>query len=162
MRTCPHCGYEINQCRCGTGEAGTTPTIPGKFNYYQDYSKDDTPYARTSPIQRNSGVVKHFPELSPLNDESVTIWAERIDRKAHDLTQHARWYHLYGTRKAPWPCHSTTMYCFICTLCDLVDNMRHYIDSTLLLYPKNDWIWVVRNNKEGYPQDFKVIHRLSA
>lgn len=148
-KTCPHCGYEINHCRCGDGETGTTPTVQGRFNYYSDMADDSHPYARTSPINRSGDArVKHYAELAPLDNELVLTWINRTAKHSAELAEHSRWHHLYGTRK-PWACHTSGRYCFICTLCDLNDNLRELAVSFIAFDPNYALRWHVAEDIKG-------------
>lgn len=96
-----------------------------KFNYYTDYTKEKNLYAMTSSIhqQQQRNEIKHNNDILPIDRESLNIWLKRTIKSSMDLTEYSRNQHIHGTTKT-WACHTSSRYCFICTLCDFVDILR--------------------------------------
>ncbi len=134
--TCTHCGYDMELCQCGK-----KLNMAGNVEKYQNYNNYENPnrnpFAMTSPrmYQRDEESNKFFTEILPINNEEVAIWVQRTQIHTEKLTSYSRNHHIYGTKRE-WACHSSTRYCFICTLCDFVDILRSMALSYLDLYPK--------------------------
>ncbi len=75
---------------------------------------------RSRDIER----LKYFEELFPEDQEPLAIWLRRTARHVHQLTEYAQHQHVYGTKRT-WSCHESSRYCFICTLCSMVENLRN-------------------------------------
>lgn len=99
--------------------------------HYQDYYSNAFArenFAQTSRIERHTEAERKFmEELLPVQNESAKTYIDRIDINEGKLIEHSIWYHLYGTRKGVWPCHSSSRYCFICNLCQMVEINRQMI-----------------------------------
>lgn len=124
--TCAHCGYENRHCQCNE-QPEKYPS--GYFNYYGNtWSRDN--FAITSRIQRHTEAERKFmEELLPIDKEDVKTYLERSDIAMQKLIEHSIWYHLYGTKKGVWPCHSSSRYCFICNLAQFVEINRTFMMS---------------------------------
>ncbi len=126
--TCPSCGYEKVHCICNNrNQAGTTNlrNTSGqtrKFQNYQNYSDHDD-YAETSRIYRGSDEEKFMAEFYPIDGETMDIYIARTQLAEEKLIEHSMYKHIFGGRK-PWPSHTSTRYCPVCTLCQFVNIHR--------------------------------------
>lgn len=124
--TCASCGYEKRNCMCGRPK-----NTSGEYTMYQNY-KDfrNTPdYAMTARINRSSAEDrKIMEELLPTNNENVITFLQRSDLASSKLIEYSINHHLYGTKRV-WSCHTTSRYCFICTLSQFLNILRSTLSS---------------------------------
>ncbi len=96
-----------------------------KYSNYTDYSKEENMYAMHTTVRaRDIEHLKYFEELFPEEQEPLEIWLRRTARHVHKLVEYAQHQHVYGTKRT-WSCHESSRYCFICTLCSMVENIRN-------------------------------------
>lgn len=128
-KTCSSCGYQMAYCECG--KRRNTSGDVAKFNNYQDYYSNNWArknFAMTSRIERHSEAERKFmEELIPIDGENAITYIQRTDINEAKLIEHSIWYHLYGTRKGAWPCHTSSRYCFICNCCQMLEINRQVI-----------------------------------
>ncbi len=144
--TCTHCGYDTLHCECGKPRNSSGDVT--RYTNYTNWKDKQNMYAMTSPrmYQRDSENNKFFEEILPINNEELKTWVERTTVHTIKLTEYSRDHHIYGTKRV-WACHSSSRYCFICTLCDFVDILRSLALSILALYPKPVY-WSVSESRE--------------
>lgn len=131
--TCAHCGYHRSMCECSVKR--NTSGDPVKYSYYDStWSRDN--FALTSRIERHSQAERKFmEEFLPVQGEHLYNYYDRSDIHMQKLVEHSIWYHLYGTKKGVWPCHSSSRYCFICNLCQQVEIDRQIMNKIRPLLP---------------------------
>ncbi len=129
--TCPSCGYEKIHCICnnknqhGTMYNRNTSGETQKYQYFQNYSNNPDDYSETARIYRHTDEQKFMEELNPVNEEYVTSFIARTAIATEKLIEHSMYKHIYGGRK-PWPSHTATRYCPVCTLCQFVNLFRDF------------------------------------
>ncbi len=118
-----------------------------KYTNYTDYSSENNMYAmHTTTRSRDIEQLKYFEELFPEENEPLDIWLRRTARHVHKLVEYSQHQHVYGTKRT-WSCHASSRYCFICTLCQMIENLRNTsIDmldhiKTPLKFVKIEDIW---------------------
>ncbi len=131
MGTCPSCGYEKVHCICHNQQGGTiykrnTSGETQKYQHFQNYSNNPDDYSETARIYRNSDQQKFMEELYPVQDEELSTYISRTATASSKLIEHSMYKHIYGGRK-PWPSHTATRYCPVCTLCQFVNNLTDII-----------------------------------
>ncbi len=141
--TCKSCGYAKANCMCGRKKNTT-----GDFAMYQNYKdfRDTNDYAMTARINRTSAEDrKLMEELFPINGETLETYLKRTDIAESKLIEYSINHHLYGTKRV-WSCHTSSRYCFICTLSQflnsnraLYNSLQNIIDtSKILIHVNND------------------------
>ncbi len=127
--TCNSCGYQKIHCIChnqnqhGTMYRRNTSGEIAKYQHYQNYQDtNNDQYAETARINRHSDEQKFMEELWPVNGENCATYLARTSIASTELIKHAMHKHIYGGRK-PWPSHTSTRYCPVCTLCQLVNTL---------------------------------------
>ncbi len=96
-----------------------------KYTNYTDYSQENNMYAMHTTVRaRDIEQLKYFEELFPEENEPLDIWVRRTARHVHKLTEYSQHQHVYGTKRT-WSCHASSRYCFICTLCTMLDCIRN-------------------------------------
>lgn len=119
MKTCQSCGYTMEHCECGRKKNTSGSTV--KYQNYQSYPQESD-YAMTQRISRTSHEeIKIMQELNPVDGEPLETYLKRKSIAEAKLTEYAITHHLYGTKRA-WSCHTSSRYCFICTMAQLIDN----------------------------------------
>ncbi len=128
--TCTSCGYEKIHCIChnknqrGTTYNRNTSGQTEKYQHYQNYQEtNNDQYAETSRINRGSDEEKFMEEFNPVQDELLSTYISRTAIATEKLIEHSMFKHIYGGRK-PWPSHTSTRYCPVCTLCQFVNTLR--------------------------------------
>ncbi len=130
--TCPSCGYEKVHCICnnqkqyGTMYKRNTSGETQKYQHFQNYSSNPDDYSETARIYRNSDEQKFMEELFPQDNEELSTYISRTSTASNKLIEHSMYKHIYGGRK-PWPSHTATRYCPVCTLCQFVNNLTDII-----------------------------------
>ena len=128
--TCDHCGYLKRNCMCGR-KRNTSGEVVMYSNYTDLRNSDD--YAMVSRIQRTSKEErKIMEELNPVDGENLITFLKRNDTAEFELCKYAIHRHLFGTKKT-WPCHTTTRYCLVCTLVQVVSVNRALWESMFKL-----------------------------
>lgn len=115
--TCSHCGFEKRNCMCGRRK-----NTSGDYVMYSNYTdlRGASDYATTSRISRTSSSdIKLMEELLPVNGELLTNYLKRTEIAETKLVEHSIYQHLFGTKQT-WACHTSSRYCFICTLSQYV------------------------------------------
>ncbi len=97
-----------------------------KYQHFQNYSNNPDDYSETARIYRNSDDQKFMEELFPVQDEELSTYISRTATASNKLIEHSMYKHIYGGRK-PWPSHTATRYCPVCTLCQFVTNLTDII-----------------------------------
>lgn len=162
-KTCPRCGYQRTHCKCGRNGTPrdinnpsanrTCRTCKNRMDYcscgrrrntsgdvvryqnYQDYTKENEDFSRTSRIFRASSEDRKFlEELFPVDGEEVSSYMQRSSIQRREIVEYAMHRHLYGTSKT-WPCHTQNRYCPVCVLCQEVEVNRSLMNSLLKTYP---------------------------
>lgn len=119
--TCNGCGYEKRHCMCGRKR--NTSGDYAAYQNYRDY-RNINDYAMTARINRTSVEErKIMEELLPVDGELLTTYIKRSSVAEQKLTEHSIQHHLYGTKKV-WACHTSSRYCFICTMAQYVNVHR--------------------------------------
>jgi hypothetical protein len=119
--TCQHCGYEKRNCMCGRKRNTSGDYVA--YNNYTDY-RNINDYAMTARINRTSAEDrKIMEELLPIDGEPLDNYIERTNIAEQKLTEHAIQHHLYGTKRV-WSCHTSSRYCFICTMAQYINTTR--------------------------------------
>ncbi len=96
-----------------------------KYHNYTDYSQEQNMYAMHKTLRQNEDEhMKYFEELFPEPDEPLETWLRRTARHVHKLVEYSQHQHVYGTKRT-WSCHASSRYCFICTLCNMLDTIRN-------------------------------------
>ncbi len=96
-----------------------------KYSNYTDYSQENNMYAMHTTAQaRDIEQLKYFEELFPEENEPLETWLRRTARHVHKLVEYSQHQHVYGTKRT-WSCHASSRYCFICTLCSMLENIRN-------------------------------------
>jgi len=133
--TCNSCGYEKLHCIChneqpyGTTNRRNTSGETQRYQHFSNYyDNQENDYARTSAIASRGEDRKFMEELLPVNNETLDIFYARSDIASNKLIEHSMHKHIYGGRK-PWPSHTSSRYCPICTLCQQVETYRQIIQS---------------------------------
>jgi hypothetical protein len=120
-KTCDHCGYDRVHCQCGRKR--NTTGDPIKFQNYEDM-RSSSDYAMTSRIRRaDPQQRKIMEELMPVDEELLLTYIKRTDIATNELCKYGVHQHLFGTKRE-WSCHTTSRYCFICTMAQFIDTMR--------------------------------------
>lgn len=117
--TCSGCGFQRKDCICGK-RRNTSGSVVAYSNYNDLRGAAD--YSTTRRTLRETERT-YFQELLPVNDEELITYFERTSQQAQKLIEHSIFHHLYGTKQT-WSCHTSTRYCFICTLCQQVETLR--------------------------------------
>ncbi len=126
--TCTSCGYERVHCICynqnqhGTTHRRNTSGETTKYQNFQNYQNHDD-YAETSRIYRNSDEKKFMEEFYPIDKENLATYLARTSIAEEKIIEHSMYKHIYSGRK-PWPSHTSTRYCPVCTLCQFVNIWR--------------------------------------
>ncbi len=94
-----------------------------KFQYYDNYNSNTSDYSETARINRNTDEKKFMEEFYPVDKELMSTYIARTQTAENKLIEHSMYKHIYGGRK-PWPSHSSTRYCLVCTLCQFVNIHR--------------------------------------
>jgi hypothetical protein len=124
--TCSSCGYEKSQCHCGRKRNSSGEYTA--YNNYTDY-RNTSDYSMTARINRTqSSDRKIMEELLPINGEPILTYLARTDIAETKLTEYSIQHHLYGTKRV-WSCHTSSRYCFICTLAQYVNTNRTLFKS---------------------------------
>lgn len=114
------------QCVCGK-KRNTSGGVVAYSNYRDMRYTDD--YAMTSRINRTSAEErKIMEELLPIDGESLDNFVKRTAIAEQKLVEHAVAHHLYGTKRV-WSCHTTSRYCFICTMAQFIECTRAILMS---------------------------------
>jgi hypothetical protein len=93
------------------------------YNNYTDY-RNTNDYAMTARISRTSSEDrKIMEELLPIDGEPILNFIQRTDIAESKLTQYSVQHHLYGTKRV-WSCHTSSRYCFICTMAQYINVNR--------------------------------------
>ncbi len=130
--TCSSCGYEKIHCIChnqsqaGTIYARNTSGETGKYQHFENYSNNPDDYSETARIYRHSNEQKFMEEFYPQENEELSTYISRTATATNKLIEHSMHKHIYGGRK-PWPSHTSTRYCPVCTLCQFVNNLTDII-----------------------------------
>ncbi len=96
-----------------------------KYSNYTDYSSEQNMYAMHSTVRaRDIEALKYMEELFPEENEPMENWIRRTARHVHKLVEYAHHQHVYGTKRT-WSCHESSRYCFICVLCQCLENLRN-------------------------------------
>ncbi len=132
--TCKSCGYENANCICkNNNQLGTIKNrnTSGETRLYQNYNdmRNTNDYAMTSRINRTSAEErKIMEELLPVDGELLTTYIQRTDIAESKLCEHSIQHHLFGTKRT-WSCHTSSRYCFICTLAQYINVNRSLYNS---------------------------------
>ncbi len=132
-----------------------------KFNNFDNSNYALNDYSRIGkmrPAQNeryDSKEAHQMIEFLPVDGENCMSWQRRTAQAAYKLTEHSRYYHVYGTSKT-WACHTTSRYCFICELCNFVDMLRTFINSLDELIPLSSLNWQVLTDAEGL--SYRLTH----
>lgn len=120
-----------------------------RYGNYVDYQDEKNMFAMTSPMayQRDEEANRFFTEILPIDKEGIKVWLDRTAKHTVKLTEYSRHHHIYGTKRT-WSCHTSSRYCFICTLCDFVDVLRMFCISISQLFPKEEIKWNVEVDKD--------------
>lgn len=119
--TCSGCGYEKKNCMCGRKK-----NTSGEYAMYQNYTdfRNSNDYAMTARINRTSSEDRKFmEELMPVNGELLITYIQRSEIAEQKLIEHSIQHHLYGTKRV-WACHTSSRYCFICTMAQFLNVNR--------------------------------------
>jgi hypothetical protein len=120
-KTCLHCGYSKDNCVCHKRK--NTSGDPVIYQNYVDQRQVDD-YAMTARINRTSSEDrKIMDELLPMDGELLANYIKRSDIAASKLTKYSVNHHLYGTKRV-WSCHTSSRYCFICTMAQSLEVLR--------------------------------------
>jgi hypothetical protein len=123
--TCDHCGHMKSHCVCGRPRNTSGDTV--KYNNYTDFRNHDD-YAMTARINRTSSEErKIMDELSPISGENLKTFIKRTSLAERKLTEYAVTHHLYGTKRV-WSCHTSSRYCFICTMAQYIEVNRMVLE----------------------------------
>ena len=163
MTTCLHCGFEKVHCICGKKRNSSGDVV--KFNNYEDWSRDDDQYSTVGridrPTNREVQERKMMEELMPYNKELVTSWLKRTDKAIHAATRYGYQQHIWGTRK-PWACHTTSRYCFICTMINYLDMFRHLIPTLSDLTYLEKYCFLVKSTPKGPEYQVRDLETLES
>jgi len=150
--TCKSCGYEMKYCICGKKKNSSGDVqLYQNYNDYREASYQN--YAVTSKINRTTREErKIMEELSPVDGELLSTYLKRTEIAEHELIQYSIHYHLYGTRKGAWACHTGSRYCFICSTAQylnvnraIYENLSQIVDLTKII------IHITHNEDEIIP-----------
>ncbi len=158
--TCSSCGYEKQYCICETNnQHGTiyprnTSGETRKFQNYDHYNSNTDDYARTAPMYRDpyGNERKFMEELYPVNDETVSTYLKRTEIASDQLIQSSMHKHIFGGRK-PWPSHTSSRYCPVCTLCQFVETLT----QILQLLPDTKLKFIVTPPEPNKPFSFTTL-----
>ena len=93
------------------------------YQNYRDFRNIDD-YAMTARLSRTSSEDrKIMEELLPINEEPLWNFIKRTEIAEQKLVEHAINHHLYGTKRV-WSCHTSSRYCFICTMAQYINVTR--------------------------------------
>ncbi len=131
--TCSSCNYEKIHCICrNQNQHGTVyrRNTHGETAKYQHFQNPDNynDYSTTSTIASQSDERKFMEELFPMDKETLDIYYARTDIATNKCIESSIYKHIYGGRK-PWPSHTSSRYCPICTLSQQVETYRQIIES---------------------------------
>lgn len=125
-RTCTSCGYTIDQCLCGKPRNTSGDVV--KFPNYNDL-RNNNDYSLTGRVNRSDPETrKIMEELNPIDGENLDNFIQRTIIAEEKLCEYSMQHHMYGTKKA-WACHTTSRYCFICTLVQFVNVHRMILET---------------------------------
>ncbi len=62
-------------------------------------------------------------ELIPVDNEEILTFIKRTDIAESKCLKYGYNHHLHGTKRV-WSCHTSSRYCFICTMCQLLETNR--------------------------------------
>ena len=143
--TCSHCGYEKSSCMCGRKK-----NTSGEYTMYQNYRdfRNAPDYAMTARINRTQTEDrKIMEELLPVDQETLSTYLERTDIAESKLIEYSINHHLFGTKRV-WSCHTSSRYCFICTLCQYLNSQRALYNSLKEIVDTTQLIINVDNSTE--------------
>ncbi len=113
---------------------------------YTDYSTEENMYAMHTPTRAiDVERLKYFEEIFPVDGEENESWVRRTAVHIHKLTEYAYHHHIYGTKRK-WACHESSRYCFICTLCNIIEVIRNMSMDMIELYPDEHLRWKLSND----------------
>ncbi len=124
--TCDTCGYEKRNCMCGRKKNTSGEYV--MYQNYKDFRKIDD-YAMTARINRTQTEDrKIMEELQPMDGEFLSNYIKRTELAEQKLIEYSINHHLYGTKRV-WSCHTSSRYCFICTMAQYLQNNRSILLS---------------------------------
>lgn len=143
--TCPHCDYPRSDCHCGRKKNTSGQYVA--YNNYTDY-RNINDYAMTARINRTSAEDrKIMEELLPMDNEPLDNYIQRSAIAEQKLTEHAIQHHLYGTKRV-WSCHTSSRYCFICTMAQYININRSLFMMLKDLEKTKDFIIHIDNTSD--------------
>ncbi len=114
----------------------------GLYNLPQDeqdrYNKEPTQeeLRETWEKHRQEKVNRSNKIISPISQETLTSFAQRLDVIDQQLQEQAIQEHMYGP-KGPWYVHKRSANCFICDLITNNEAKSVIINDILKLLPKS-------------------------
>ncbi len=160
--TCKHCGYPSMHCICnqhnqaGTTHRRNTSGDVARYQHFSNYHEQTDDYARTAEYSRTQTEQKVNIDIMPVHNENLVTFHSRTELSATESIKYAQNKHIYGGRK-PWPSHTNSATCPVCTLSQQVETYRQILLSLSKLIDLSKYKIIVERGVTPLLTNFNIV-----